>query len=141
MQFFQQRLSKNSVLPLFSQAIGANDVVIGLVSAVFPLAGILFSLPVGILSDQLGRRKLLAVSGIVFFFLHLCCIFLSVILGGISRFVFFTASPRRNLCCFCDLNKRQKKSNRHLVTVVLNSVCAIVWPVKAQSMDSRSAVG
>lgn len=74
---FSTTLSKNPVLPLFSQAIGANDVVIGLVSAVSPLAGILFSFPVGVLSDQRGRRKLLAASGIVFFSAPLLYLFIS----------------------------------------------------------------
>ena len=63
---FSTTISKNPVLPLFSQAIGANDAVIGLIAAVSPLAGILFSFPVGVLSDHLGRRKLLITSGVVF---------------------------------------------------------------------------
>ena len=63
---FSTTISKNPVLPLFSQAIGANDAVIGLVAAVSPLAGILFSFPVGVLSDHIGRRRLLITSGIVF---------------------------------------------------------------------------
>ena len=64
---FSTTIAKNPVLPLFSQALGANDVVIGLVAAVSPLAGILFSFPVGVLSDQIGRRRLLISSGVVFF--------------------------------------------------------------------------
>ena len=63
---FSTTLSKNPVLPLFSQAIGANDAVIGLIAAVSPLAGILFSFPVGVLSDYMGRRRLLIASGVVF---------------------------------------------------------------------------
>ncbi len=63
---FSTTISKNPVLPLFSQAIGANDLVIGLVAAVSPLAGILFSFPIGVLSDHIGRRRLLITSGIVF---------------------------------------------------------------------------
>jgi MFS family permease len=63
---FSTTLAKNPVLPLFSQALGASDVVIGLVAAVSPLAGILFSFPVGVLSDHLGRRRLLIASGMVF---------------------------------------------------------------------------
>jgi len=63
---FSTTISKNPVLPLFSQAIGANDAVIGLIAAVSPLAGILFSFPVGVLSDHLGRRRLLITSGVVF---------------------------------------------------------------------------
>ena len=63
---FSTTISKNPVLPLFSHALGADDAVIGLVAAVSPLAGILFSFPVGVISDHLGRRRLLIASGIVF---------------------------------------------------------------------------
>ena len=64
---FSTTISKNPVLPLFSGALGADDTVIGLVSAVSPLAGILFSFPVGVLSDHIGRGRLLITSGMVFF--------------------------------------------------------------------------
>ncbi len=63
---FSTTISKNPVLPLFSQALGADDAVIGLIAAVSPLPGILFSFPVGVLSDHIGRRRLLVTSGIVF---------------------------------------------------------------------------
>ena len=63
---FSTTIAKNPVLPLFSQALGAGDAVVGLVAAVSPLAGILFSFPVGFLSDHLGRRRLLIASGAVF---------------------------------------------------------------------------
>jgi len=63
---FSTTISKNPVLPLFSQAIGANDVIIGLIAAISPLAGILFSFPVGVLSDYIGRKRLLIMSGVVF---------------------------------------------------------------------------
>ncbi|MCX6691251.1 MAG: MFS transporter, partial [Methanoregula sp.] len=63
---FSTTISKNPVLPLFSQAIGASDAVIGLIAALSPLAGILFSFPVGVLSDHLGRKRILIISGAVF---------------------------------------------------------------------------
>lgn len=63
---FSTTISKNPVLPLFSGALGAGDALIGLIAAVSPLAGILFSFPVGVLSDHLGRRRLLIASGLVF---------------------------------------------------------------------------
>jgi MFS family permease len=63
---FSTTISKNPVLPLFSQAFGANDAIIGLIAAFSPLAGILFSFPVGVMSDQLGRKRLLVASGTVF---------------------------------------------------------------------------
>jgi len=63
---FSTTISKNPVLPLFSQAIGADSTVIGLIAAFSPLAGILFSFPVGVLSDHIGRRRLLVLAGAVF---------------------------------------------------------------------------
>ena len=74
---FSTTISKNPVLPLFSQALGASDLVIGIIAAVSPLAGILFSFPVGVLSDHLGRRRLLVASGIVFLCAPLCYLFIS----------------------------------------------------------------
>jgi len=74
---FSTTLSKNPVLPLFSQALGASDAVIGLIAAVSPLAGILFSFPVGVLSDHLGRRRLLIASGLVFLTAPLLYLFIS----------------------------------------------------------------
>ena len=63
---FSTTISKNPVLPLYSHALGADGAVIGLVAAVSPLAGILFSFPVGVLSDHIGRRRLLILAGFVF---------------------------------------------------------------------------
>jgi MFS family permease len=74
---FSTTLSKNPVLPLFSQAIGANDSVIGLIAAVSPLAGILFSFPVGVLSDYIGRKRLLFASGVVFLTAPLMYLFIT----------------------------------------------------------------
>ncbi len=51
---FSTTISKNPVLPLFSLALGVGDAVIGMIAAVSPLAGILFSFPVGVLSDHIG---------------------------------------------------------------------------------------
>jgi MFS family permease len=74
---FSTTISKNPVLPLFSQAMGANDAVIGLIAAVSPLAGILFSFPVGVLSDHMGRKRLLIASGVVFLSAPLCYLFIA----------------------------------------------------------------
>lgn len=63
---FSTTISKSPVLPLYVKALGGSEVVIGLISAFSPLAGILFSFPIGILSDKIGRKKLLLVSGAVF---------------------------------------------------------------------------
>jgi len=63
---FSTTISKNPVLPLFSNAIGADSTVIGLIAAFSPLAGILFSFPVGVVSDHIGRKRLLVLAGAVF---------------------------------------------------------------------------
>jgi len=63
---FSTTISKSPVLPLYVEALGGNEIIVGLISAFSPLAGILFSFPIGLLSDKIGRKKLLVVSGIVF---------------------------------------------------------------------------
>ena len=63
---FSGTISKNPVLPLFAQSLGASTAIIGLIAAISPIAGILFSFPVGYLCDSWGRKKLLLVSALVF---------------------------------------------------------------------------
>jgi len=63
---FSTTISKSPVLPLYVHALGGGAIIIGLISAFSPLAGMLFSFPVGILSDKIGRKKLLVISGIIF---------------------------------------------------------------------------
>ncbi len=74
---FSTTISKTPVLPLFSQALGADDAVIGLIAVFSPLAGILFSFPMGVLSDHLGRKRLLVASGAVFLVAPLLYLFVS----------------------------------------------------------------
>ncbi len=63
---FSTTISKNPVLPLYASSLGANEALIGLISAVSPFAGILLSFPVGVLSDHLGKKRLLLLAGGVF---------------------------------------------------------------------------
>ena len=63
---FSTTISKNPVLPLYIQALGGKEIIVGLISAFSPLAGILFSFPIGFFSDKIGRKKLLIISGIIF---------------------------------------------------------------------------
>jgi DHA1 family multidrug resistance protein-like MFS transporter len=63
---FSTTMSKNPVLPLFVKALSGSDTVIGLIAAISPIAGILFSFPVGMLADRLGKKRLLLVAGGVF---------------------------------------------------------------------------
>ncbi len=59
-------MSKNPVLPLFVKSLSGNDTVIGLIAAISPLAGILFSFPVGMLADRWGKKRLLLTAAFVF---------------------------------------------------------------------------
>lgn len=63
---FSTTISKNPVLPLYIKALGGTELIIGLISAFSPLAGILFSFPIGLLSDKIGRKKLLVISAFIF---------------------------------------------------------------------------
>ena len=63
---FSTTIAKNPVLPLFAESLGENDAYLGLIAAVSPLARILFSFPIGVISDKLCRRKLIITSGCVF---------------------------------------------------------------------------
>jgi MFS family permease len=74
---FSTTISKNPVLPLFVKSLGSGDTVIGLISAVSPFAGILFSFPVGLLADRLGRKRLLLLSAAVFIISPLLYIFIT----------------------------------------------------------------
>jgi MFS family permease len=50
--------------------------MIGMISAISPFAGILFSFPVGVLSDRLGRRRLLITAGAIFLIAPLLYMFI-----------------------------------------------------------------
>lgn len=64
---FSSTISKNPVLPILAQSLGANLQTIGLIAAASTLTGIVTSLWAGSLSDRYGRRPMLILSGIVFF--------------------------------------------------------------------------
>jgi MFS family permease len=63
---FSSTLSKSPVLPLFAVHLGAAASEVGMVAAASTLAGIAFSIPAGMLSDRLGRRRMLLAAGAVF---------------------------------------------------------------------------
>lgn len=64
--FFSSTLSKSPVLPLFAAHLGADAAGVGLIGAISPIAGVLVSIPAGVLSDRFGRRRMLLVSAWVF---------------------------------------------------------------------------
>jgi len=63
---FSTTLSKNPVLSLFAKSLNSTDVVIGLIAAISPLAGIFFSFPVGFLADRIGKKRLLIIAAAIF---------------------------------------------------------------------------
>lgn len=63
---FSSTISKSPVLPLFASHLGADPSGVGFVAAVSAFTGIVASIPAGLLSDRLGRRKMLIFSLIVF---------------------------------------------------------------------------
>ena len=63
---FTSTISKNPVLPLLVKSLGAGDQVLGLISSISPIAGIVFSFPVGFLADKMGKKKMLITSSLIF---------------------------------------------------------------------------
>lgn len=63
---FTSTISKNPVLPFLVKSLGADDQLLGLISSISPVAGILFSFPVGFLADKIGKKKMLIVSSLIF---------------------------------------------------------------------------
>ncbi len=63
---FSSTISKNPVLSLFANALNANATLVGLIASASPIAGILISFPVGVLSDKIGYKKVLIFSGLIF---------------------------------------------------------------------------
>ncbi len=61
------------LVPLFAQGIGASTFQVGMINAGFMLAATLLSVPLGLVSDRLGRRRLIltgmAISGLTSVFL------------------------------------------------------------------------
>lgn len=63
---FSSTISKSPVLPLFATHLGADPAGVGMVAAISALAGIIASIPAGMLSDKLGRKRVLLFSSVVF---------------------------------------------------------------------------
>lgn len=63
---FSSTISKSPVLPLFATYLGAGPSVVGMVAAVSAFTGIVASIPAGVLSDRLGKKRMLLLSAFVF---------------------------------------------------------------------------
>lgn len=63
---FSSTISKNPSLPLLITHLGGNQMEVGFIAGISAFTGILFSFPAGFLSDKIGRRRMLFISGFVF---------------------------------------------------------------------------
>ena len=63
---FSSTIFKIPALPLLVSLLGGGPSAIGLIASNSACAGILFSFPAGILSDRIGRKRMLVFSSIVF---------------------------------------------------------------------------
>lgn len=80
---FSSTLSKSPVLPLFAAYLGASEADIGFVAAASTVVGILISLPAGVLSDLLGRRRVILAAMAIF----ASAPFLYLFVGGVWSLV------------------------------------------------------
>lgn len=63
---FSSTMAKNPALPLFTRSLGVPVNTVGFIAAASTVVGILVSLPAGILSDIIGRRRVLLIAAIIF---------------------------------------------------------------------------
>lgn len=64
--FFSSTISKSPVLPLFATHLGGDAAAVGMIASVSAFAGIIMSIPAGILADRFGRRTMLIMASLVF---------------------------------------------------------------------------
>jgi MFS transporter, DHA1 family, multidrug resistance protein len=63
---FSSTMAKNPALPLFIRSFGVPVSTVGFIAAASTVVGILVSIPAGILSDIIGRRKVILIAAVVF---------------------------------------------------------------------------
>ena len=63
---FSSTMAKNPALPLFVRSMGASTSTVGFIAAASTIVGVVVSLPAGILSDLIGRRRVILASMFVF---------------------------------------------------------------------------
>jgi len=63
---FSSTISKSPVLPLFAAHLGAGPSGVGLVAAISAFAGVVFSVPAGILADRFGKKRLIVAASLIF---------------------------------------------------------------------------
>ena len=64
--FFSYNLVRMPVLSMFAESLGATPEAIGMVVAASTMTGVFLKLPMGVLSDIVGRKRLLIVGAVAF---------------------------------------------------------------------------
>ncbi|MBU0910732.1 MAG: MFS transporter, partial [Proteobacteria bacterium] len=63
---FSSTISKSPVLPLFASHLGADPSGVGIIAGISAFAGVVCSVPAGILADRFGKKRLIMVAAIIF---------------------------------------------------------------------------
>lgn len=63
---FSSTISKSPVLPLYATYLGAAPAGVGFIASISAFTGIVASIPAGLLSDRIGRKKMLVFASLVF---------------------------------------------------------------------------
>jgi DHA1 family multidrug resistance protein-like MFS transporter len=63
---FSSTMAKNPALPLFIRSMGVPLSTVGYIAAASTIVGIVVSFPAGILSDIIGRRRVILIAAVVF---------------------------------------------------------------------------
>ncbi len=63
---FSSTMAKNPVLPLFTRSLGVPLSTVGFIAAASTVVGIVVSFPAGVLSDIIGRRRVILIAALVF---------------------------------------------------------------------------
>jgi len=63
---FSSTMAKNPALPLLIRSMGVPISMVGFIAAASTVVGVVVSLPAGILSDIIGRRRVILMAAIVF---------------------------------------------------------------------------
>lgn len=63
---FSSTISKSPVLPLYATYLGAEPAGVGSIASISAFTGIVASIPAGLLSDRIGRKKMLVFASVVF---------------------------------------------------------------------------
>jgi DHA1 family multidrug resistance protein-like MFS transporter len=74
---FSATIVRNPVLPLFTASLGVNEATLGLIASVSAATGVLVGFPAGVISDMVGRRRVMLLGILIFAITPLLYLFVS----------------------------------------------------------------